>query len=130
MFTPEQTEYLYPTTIDIIVSLESAGNARVEIWVGEESDPEIPTFDIMIAGEWVSDLIVPYTFKFPGEHLIYINCSNSINFITTDSQFINIETPVETLNAGLAQEPVIYLLAGFGEAEFKFFFDDIGRSGI
>jgi len=129
VITPDLPEYKYPVTINIVVSLESGANARVEIWVGEELDPLIPTIDITVSGKWVSDLIVPYTFEFPGLHSIYINVSNSINFITSDVQYINIETPVDSLNAALYQEPVIYLLAGYGEAEFKFFYEDIATSG-
>ncbi len=82
-----------------------------------------------VSGKWVSDLVVPYSFKFPGMHQVFINVSNSMNYITSDPQSINIETPVNSINVGLYQNPVIYLLAGFGEAHFKFHFEDIGESG-
>jgi len=127
--SPEADQYLYPASVEIVVSLESGANAKVEVWTGEEMEASVPTFVYMIDGKWMADLRIPYTFLLPGKHDVYLNVSNSINFVTTSPLLINIETPLNSLNAALYQKPVIYLLAGYGEAQFKFFFDDIATSG-
>jgi len=126
---PDVQEYLYPTTIDIIVSLESGANAKVEIWTGDEKDISVPSLVYTVEGKWIRDLTIPYTFKTPGMHEIYLNFSNSINFVTTSRLSINIEGPVDGLNVTLYQIPVIYYLAGYGEAQFKFFYSDIAKAG-
>lgn len=58
-----------------------------------------------------------------------MNTSNSLNTIATDVQELYIEAPVTSLDASLFQMPVIYLLAGYGEADFKFSYSDLATSG-
>ena len=124
-------EYRYPVNIVLTISMVSCANAKVQIWMGEEfTNPAIPSIEIVVPGNWVQDLQVPLSFNYPGTHVIYINVSNSINFVETDSQVIDIKTPVDSLNAALFQSPVIYMLSGFGEAFFKFYFDNMATSGI
>lgn len=126
---PEQSEYIYPYVGEFVISIESAANARCQIYTGEEFDPKKPTFDIQTVGKWESDLVVPYTFRYPGMHAMHVNCSNSINFELTETLYYNLETRVDSLRAGLFQDPVIYLMSGFGEAMFKFYYEDIMTSG-
>ena len=45
------------------------------------------------------------------------------------AQTLLLETRVDSLRAALVQDPVIYKLGGFGEASFRFYYEDLAFSG-
>lgn len=124
--TNSKAEYLFPTTLDLKINLDSGANAKIDIYSSDQVDP---IFSQVFKGQWTQPYTYSYVLKYPGVQKIYLNASNSLNTIVTDKQEIFIEAPVTSLTASLFQSPVIYMMAGYGEASFKFVYENIATSG-